>query len=80
MTKGRRHTPQQIMFLLRQIEADTSNGKDVSRACYDAGIREPTYYRWYRQFGNLEIDQANRMLALERENRRLRRYVEKLSS
>jgi putative transposase len=36
-------------------------------------------YRWRKEFGGLEIDQAKRMKDLERENVRLRRLVADLS-
>jgi hypothetical protein len=60
MPRGRRHTPEQIVQLLRQIETDTASGKKTDKACYEAGISEPTYYRWYQEFGNLNLDQAER--------------------
>ena len=60
MARGRRHTPEQIVQLLRRIEADTASGKKTDKACYEAGISEPTYYRWYKEFGNLSEDQAGR--------------------
>jgi hypothetical protein len=42
MARGRRHTAKEIVILLRLIEAETANGKEVSKACYDAGIAAPT--------------------------------------
>jgi len=58
MPRGRRHTPEQIVQLLRQIDADTASGKKTAKACYEAGITEPTYYRWFKEFGNLPVDHA----------------------
>ena len=58
MARGRRHTPEQIVQLLRQIDADTASGKKTAKACYEAGITEPTYYRWFKEFGNLTLDQT----------------------
>jgi len=58
MTRGRRHSPEKIVQLLRQIEVATANGKKTDKACYEAGISEPTYYRWCKEFANLAQDQA----------------------
>ena len=69
MARGRRQTPEQIVQLLRQIEADTASGKKTAKACYEAGICEPTYYRWYTEFGDLNADQVGRLKALKEENK-----------
>jgi hypothetical protein len=37
-------------------------------ACRDAGISLQSFYRWRKEYGGLEIDQAKRMKDLEREN------------
>ena len=39
------------------------------------GISEPTYYRWRREYGGLQLDQAKRLRDLERENGRLKKLV-----
>jgi hypothetical protein len=36
-----------------------------------SGISQQSYYRWRKEYGGLEIDQAKRMKDLERENVRL---------
>jgi putative transposase len=38
-----------------------------------------SYYRWRKEYGGLEVDQAKRMKELERENIRLKRLVADLS-
>jgi putative transposase len=75
MARGRRHTPEQILQLLQQIEADVANGSETPRACYQAGICEPTYYRWCKEFGNMSVDQAIRLKELKKENRKLKRLI-----
>lgn len=77
MAKGRRHTPEQIVSLLQRIDMETASGKKTSKACYEAGISEPTYYRWYKEYGGLDADQAARMNALLRENEDLKRMLDK---
>ncbi len=43
------------------------------------GIAEQTYYRWRRDYGGLQTDQARRLKELEKENSRLKRVVADLS-
>jgi len=65
--------------VLRQIEVLMSQGKAAPVACREAGISQQSYYRWRKEYGGLELDQARRMKELERENVRLKRLVADLS-
>ena len=56
-----------------------SSGKAAALACKEADISEQTHYRWRKEYGGLELDQAKRMKDLERENARLKRLVADLS-
>ena len=42
-------------------------------------MTEQTYYRWRKEYGGLQVDQAKRMKELEKENQRLRRAVSDLT-
>jgi putative transposase len=75
----KRPTPEQIVMLLRQIEVGTSQGKSVAIVCREAGISHQSYYRWRKEYGGLDLDQARRMKDLEKENSRLKRLVADLS-
>ena len=70
---------EQIVVLLRQIEVLMLQGKAAPVACREAGISQQSYYRWRKEYGGLELDQAKRMKDLERENIRLKRLVADLS-
>ena len=70
---------EQIVSKLRQIEVLLAQGKTAALACKDAGVSQQNYYRWRKEYGGLEIDQAKRMKDLERENSRLKRLVADLS-
>ena len=50
------------MNLLRQIEVAVANGKTTSQACKEAEITEQTYYRWRKEYGGLQVDQARRLV------------------
>ena len=75
----KRATPEQIVLLLRQIEVSTSQGKLIAIVCREAGISDRSYYRWRKEYGGLDLDQARRMKDLEKENGRLKRLVADLS-
>jgi putative transposase len=38
MVKGKKHTPEQIVSLLQQIEVSVANGKTTPVACRESGI------------------------------------------
>jgi putative transposase len=75
----KRFSAEQIVVALRQIEVLMSQGKAAPVACREAGISQQSYYRWRKEYGGLELDQAKRMKDMERENVRLKRLVADLS-
>ncbi len=60
MGRGKRYQPEQVVNLLRQIEIAVANGKTTALACKEAGIVEQTYFRWRKEYGGLQVDQAKR--------------------
>ena len=79
MRRGQKTGAEQVVLKLRQIEVQTAQGKSLALASKEAEISEQSYYRWRKEYGGLQIDQAHRMKDLERENARLRRLVADLS-
>jgi putative transposase len=65
----KRFTEEQIIRILQEAEA-LGNVRDV---CRQHNIAEQTVYRWRRQFGGMEVAEAKRLRALERENAALKR-------
>lgn len=68
-------TPEQIVATLRQIEVAIAQGKTTPIACREAGISDVSYYRWRKEYGGLQLDQAKRLKDLEKENSRLKKIV-----
>jgi hypothetical protein len=79
MARGKEHTPEQIVSLLGQVEVGVANGKTTAPASKEALITEQTYYRWRKEYGGLQVDQARRLKELEQENAKLKRLVAELS-
>ena len=75
----KRHTAEEIVAKLRQVEVLTAQGKPVAEAVRAIGVREVTYYRWRSEYGGLRRDQVKRLKELEAENARLRRAVSDLT-
>ena len=79
MPRGTKHSAEQVVNLLWQIEVSVANGKTTVKAFKEASITEQTYYRWRKEYGGLQVDQANRSKELEAENAKLKRLVANLS-
>ena len=41
----KKHSAEQIVAILRQIEVELANHKSIGQACKEAGITQQTYYR-----------------------------------
>ena len=75
----KRHTPEEIVAKLRQVDVLTSQGMSVADAIRQIGVTEVTYYRWRNEYGGLKTDQVRRIKELEKENLRLRKAVSDLT-
>ena len=73
------HSPEQVLNKLRQVEVAVAGGKGVGQAVREIGVTDHTYYRWRREYGGLNLDQARRLKKLEQENARLKRTVADLA-
>ena len=79
MPRKKKHSPEEIVAQLRQVEVLVGQGTLVADAIRSIGVTEPTYYRWRQEFGGLKLDQVKRLKELEAENARLRRAVSDLT-
>ena len=73
--QGKRHTPEQIIGLLRQPEADLGSGLGIAQAGHKLAISEAAFHRWRNQYGGMKADEARRLKELEAENARLKGLV-----
>jgi putative transposase len=73
--RGSRYTEEQIVALLKEQEA----GVKTEELCRRHGISQQTFYRWKAKYGGLDLGDAQRLKALEEENRRLKRLVADLA-
>lgn len=66
--KRSRFSEEQIIGVLREHEAG-AKAWELSRK---HGISEATLYNWKAKFGGMNVSEAQRLRALEEENRRLK--------
>lgn len=77
--KKMKHSAEQIITKLRKVEALTAEGKSVAEAVKQIEVSEQTYYRWKKQYGTMDRDEAKRLKELEKENARLKKLVADLT-
>lgn len=73
--KKTRHTPEQIIRMLRQAEAKLSAGFTISEIARELGISEATFHRWKTRYGGMNSQEAKRLKELEKENARLKKLL-----
>ena len=77
--RKKRHTPEEIISKLRQVDVLVAQGTPVADAVRSIEVTEVTYYRWRQEYGGLKSVQVKRMKELETENQRLRKAVADLT-
>jgi transposase-like protein len=70
-----RFSVEQIIAVLKQAEL----GMPIPELIRKVGISEQTFYRWKKQYGGLQPDQARELKQLQEENARLKKLVADLS-
>lgn len=75
MSRGKRHSPEQIVVRLREADALLNAGQSLGQVIQHLGVSEATYHRWRNQYGGMKAEEAKRLKALEMENARLKRLV-----
>jgi putative transposase len=73
--RGKRHTAEQVIGLLRQAEVELSSGCNIAQVCQKLAVSEQTFYRWRNQYGGMKADEMKRLRELEAQNARLKKIV-----
>ena len=60
---------------LKEVEVLISQGVNPPDASRQAGISIRTFYRWRKDYGRMRVDQAKRLIDLEKENLRLKHLM-----
>lgn len=73
------YKPEEIIRKLREAEVRLSQGESVAKVVRSLQVSQVTYYRWRKEYGGMNVDQAKRLKEVERENARLRKAVADLT-
>lgn len=76
---GKPEKPEDIVLKLRQVGVLQGQGKLVQEAVRQIGVTVQTFYRWRKEYGDMNRDQLKPLMELEVENQRLRRAVSDLT-
>jgi putative transposase len=52
-------------------------GQKVGEVCRQINVSENTYFRWRKEYGGLDVQQARRLKELEKEHARPKKLVER---
>ena len=73
--RRKRHSPEQIVRMLRDADAMLAAGKTIGEVCQVLEVSEQTFHRWRNQYGGMKAEEAKRLKKLEEENRRLKKLL-----
>lgn len=71
----KKHSTEQIIAKLRKAEILLAEGQSIDDVARALEINRLTYYRWKKEYGSLQLDQAKKLKDLEKENQRLKKIV-----
>ena len=77
--KRKRHSPEEIIRKLREVEQMEAAGQPVAQICQKLEISVATLARWRSQFRGMGDAEIKRLKELEDENRRRKRAVADLT-
>ena len=69
--KGKRGSTENKIRILRQADA----GQSIGEVCCEHNLSEVSFYRWKKQFGQMEVNEAKKLKDLERERGELKKML-----
>ena len=73
--RRKRHSPEQIIAKLREIDAGLGGGASVEDVARQHGVSPATIGRWRTTYGGAKGPEVKRLKELEQENARLKALV-----
>ncbi len=70
MNRQKRHKPEEIILLLRECDASHLSQEQF---CQQKQISVATLHRWRKKYGMMDVEDAKRLKALEKENSELKK-------
>jgi putative transposase len=69
--KKSKFSEEQVVGILREGQS----GATVKAVCAKHNISEPTYYKWQKKYGGMEVNDVRKMRAMAEEISQLKRIV-----
>jgi putative transposase len=69
------YSVEQIIGILREA----SGASTVKEVCARHNVSEATFYKWFRKYDGMDVDEAKRLKAWEEENLRLKQAAADLT-
>ena len=69
--KQKKHSTEEIIRILRQADVDGT----IESICREHNISKATFHQWRRKYGDMDLADAKRLKALERENAELKKML-----
>lgn len=73
--KGRRHSPERVVRLLREVNQLVGEGRDLDTVAKQSEISGANFHPRHHQYGGLKAEDAKGLRRLRDENERLRPLV-----
>ena len=71
----KRHTPEQIVRKLREVEAQIAAGAPIPEVARKLGVSEATLHRWRNQYGGMKAHAMKHLKELEKAEGEIRRVL-----
>jgi putative transposase len=72
------YKPEHIVRILQDVQAQLATGLSQGDVARQLGINPGTLSRWRRRYGGIQINEAKKIVFLEKENVRLKKIVAEL--
>ncbi len=64
------YKPKEIISKLREVEVRLNKGASVAEVVSTLQVSEVIYYRWRKEYGGMQVDQAKRTIEGSQERER----------
>ena len=75
---NRTRTSEEIVRILQEAATQMASGLSAGDVARQLGINPGTLSRWRSRYGGIQLDEAKKIMFLEKENIRLKRIVAEL--
>jgi putative transposase len=75
---NKQRTAEEVVRILQDVQTRLLAGGSLREVAREIGINPGTLCRWQQRYGGVELNEAKRLMILEKENKRLKQIVAEL--